>query len=381
MATTSTVQMFYAGNFADMDTKENNLTNEQPGYVLGTYDSLVVTSITEVDVNDDGIIHDDENGSGDYLTYDIGAGAVSTDLDSSSLYNAEILLGDGSTMSVPVLVIQAANGDVFISEYPDNPLDGLAIQSISLVSLNTSDAAGINRGASDSQGATIVCFATGTKIATQSGEVLVQDLRVGDLVMTLDHGLQPIRWVRHHKCPLDGMEPSEKPVLIKAGTLGKGVPVRDLVVSPNHRLFVGGRGQLAAAFDGEVLVAAKALTTLQGIRHMQGKRQITWVHFACDRHEVVFADGCLTETLLLGPMVLAALTQRERRDVVAIFGRPAVEGAPLNGPVVRDCVPVQRVRRALKDRRETGCLMRAGGEIRRSVDRVPPTARELCHLM
>ena len=111
MSTTSTVQMFYAGNLADMDTFEGNQTNEQPDYVLGTHDDLVVTSVSEVDVDEDGVIYDDEYGTGDYLRYDLGTGTATTALDSTSLYNADILLGDGSTMSVPVLVIQAANGE------------------------------------------------------------------------------------------------------------------------------------------------------------------------------------------------------------------------------------------------------------------------------
>ena len=111
MSTTSTVQMFYAGNFADMDTFEGNQTNEQPDYVLGTHDDLVVTSVSEVDVDEDGVIYDDEYGTGDYLRYDLGTGTATTALDSTSLYNADILLRDGSTMSVPVLVIQAANGE------------------------------------------------------------------------------------------------------------------------------------------------------------------------------------------------------------------------------------------------------------------------------
>ena len=111
MSTTSTVQMFYAGNFADMDTFEGNQTNEQPDYVLGTHDDLVVTSVSEVDVDEDGVIYDDEYGTGDYLRYDLGTDTATTALDSTSLYNADILLGDGSTMSVPVLVIQAANGE------------------------------------------------------------------------------------------------------------------------------------------------------------------------------------------------------------------------------------------------------------------------------
>lgn len=67
MSTTSTVQIFYAGNFADMDTFEGNQTNEQPGYVLGTYDDLVITAVSEVDVDDDNVIYDNEYATGDYF--------------------------------------------------------------------------------------------------------------------------------------------------------------------------------------------------------------------------------------------------------------------------------------------------------------------------
>lgn len=42
---------------------------------------------------------------------------------------------------------------------------------------------------------TVVCFCTGTPIRTIHGEVSVEELKVGDQVMTLDHGLQTIRWI------------------------------------------------------------------------------------------------------------------------------------------------------------------------------------------
>jgi len=115
MATTYTVEMFYAGNFADMDTDETDSDNENPNLVLGTFSNLVITEVSEVDVNEDGVIYDDEYGNVDYLSYNTGSGPINVGLDSSSLYNANVLLGNGSTLSVPVLVIQATNGDVFIS--------------------------------------------------------------------------------------------------------------------------------------------------------------------------------------------------------------------------------------------------------------------------
>lgn len=347
MTTTSTVTMFYIGNFADMDTFEGDTDTENPGLVLGVYGGLQQVAVTEVDVDDDGVIYDDEFATGDFLSYDTGAGAVSVNLDSSSLYNAEILLGDGSTMSVPVLVIQAANGDVFISEFPGNPLDNLAIQSIELVSLNTSDATGINRGASNVQNTRSVCYSAGTLIAVPDGAVPVETLRSGDLVLTHDHGPQPVRWIHRHDLPLDGTAEDATPVLIAAGALGAGVPETDLVVSSQHRILVGGAGQLQDRFTNEVFVPAKSLTGLRGIRRMHGKKRITWVHFACDGHEVVRANGCLSESLLLGAMVVNGLDARMRRRLSRIFGPAQAPAMALNGPPARVCLTVGAVRQTL----------------------------------
>lgn len=364
MTTTSTVTMFFIGNFADMDTNETDSDNENPNVVLGLHDALQFVDVSEVDVNDDGLIHDDENGTGDYLSYDTGSGTTTTALDSSSLYNADVLLGDGSTMSVPVLVIQSANGDVFISEYPANPLDGLAIQSISLVSLNTSNATGINAGASDVQNTSIVCYNAGTLIGTPDGEVPVEKLQPGDLVNTLDHGPQPIRWARSSDHPLEQVEPEAKPVLIAASALGHGLPTQDLIVSPQHRILVGGGGQLEVTFKTEAFAPAKSLTSLPGIRHMKGKQSITWIHFACDRHEVVTANGCLSESLLLGPMVVNGLTCKERQELTDIFGSAGTPDAALNGPAARECIMVGEVRRHLaKCMKEKG--QRAAKEIKK----------------
>lgn len=193
----------------------------------------------------------------------------------------------------------------------------------------------------------IPCYAPGTLIETPDGPRPVEELQIGDLVNTLDHGPQPIRWVRRGDHPLDAVDADGKPVLIAAGALGKGLPTQDLIVSPQHRMLVGGRGQLDDWFKTESLAPAKSLTTLQGIRHIKGKQKITWIHFACDRHEVVTANGCLSESLLLGPMVVNGLTNRERCALVAIYGTAPMQGAALNGPAARACLKVGDVRRRI----------------------------------
>jgi hypothetical protein len=193
----------------------------------------------------------------------------------------------------------------------------------------------------------IPCYAPGTMIDTPDGPQAVETLKVGDLVMTLDHGPQPIRWVHSGDQPLEAAEVDAKPVLIAAGALGPGLPAQDLIVSPQHRILVGGHRQLQGRFKTEAFAPAKSLTRLPGIRHMKGKTTITWIHFACDRHEIVTANGCLSESLLLGPMVVKGLTAAERQAVIDIFGPAPTPDAALNGPPALECLKVGVARRQL----------------------------------
>ncbi|MCO4826858.1 MAG: Hint domain-containing protein [Lentibacter algarum] len=181
-------------------------------------------------------------------------------------------------------------------------------------------------------------------IDTPEGARLVETLAAGDLVLTRDHGPQPIRWVRSRLDMLKGSKEDDKPVQIKAGALGHNRPAADLIVSPQHRILVGGAGQLQNIFTQEAFASAKSLTGLSGIRHMKGKSQITWVHFACDQHEVVRANGCWTESLLLGPMVVNGLSPTERQALANIFGRRPTPNKILNGPPARSCLSVSAVK-------------------------------------
>jgi len=191
-------------------------------------------------------------------------------------------------------------------------------------SLQTSDGGSSYSATPTSSPGTVPCYAPGTMIDTPDGPRAVETLRPGDPVSTADHGPQPIRWVRSGDHPLEEVGVEGKPVLIQAGALGAGRPAQDLIVSPQHRIVVGDGGQLMQFFDTVAFAPAKALTGLPGIRHMKGETKITYVHFACDLHEVVTANGCLSESLLLGPEVLKGLTLSERRNVARIF-KPAAQ--------------------------------------------------------
>ena len=212
--------------------------------------------------------------------------------------------------------------------------------------LQSTDGGGTYALASASKG-TIPCYAFGTLIKTPRGLRAVEDLEIGDMVQTLDVGPRRIKWLNRAEQPLEQISDDACPILIRADAFGQGRPARDLIVSPQHRILVGGEGQLDGRFDGTFFAPAKALTCLPGIRMMKGKRRIEWVHFAFDTHEIVCANGCLTESLLLGPLVMAGLTQSQRKELKRIFGSVPPTLA-LNGPPARPCLRVGEVRDVLE---------------------------------
>lgn len=92
---------------------------------------------------------------------------------------------------------------------------------------------------------------------------------------------------------------------------------------------------------------------------MKGKRDITWVHFTCERHEVVISKECQTESLLLGRMVLNGLKAKERRSLHQIFGPDTHRDVALNGQPARNLLSVKAarsliaIRKQLQNRRQS----------------------------
>jgi hypothetical protein len=170
------------------------------------------------------------------------------------------------------------------------------------------------------------------------------------LVITRDHGPQPIRWINSRSQPLEDTDGDDKPVLLKAASLGQNLPARDLIVSPQHRILVGGAGQLQAIFAREAFAPAKSLIALPGIHHIMGRKSITWIHFACERHEIVRANGCWSESLLLGQIAMQALSETQRAALHELFhADTAITATPvaLNGPSARPCLKVGEARRMI----------------------------------
>ena len=133
------------------------------------------------------------------------------------------------------------------------------------------------------------------------------------MVVTRDHGLQPIRWIEHRTVPAIGRF---APVRIRQNVL-TGLD-RDLVVSPQHRvLFQGYRAELLFG-DSEVLVAAKHL--IDGMDVTQDEQEmVTYIHFMFDQHEIVYAEGAATESFHPGDMGFSAVGDGAREELFSLF--------------------------------------------------------------
>ena len=158
----------------------------------------------------------------------------------------------------------------------------------------------------------IPCFVAGTLIQTPEGEVAVENLLPGDLVLTHDDGPQPLRWVGQRRVDAIGRF---APVEIRAGTFGAH---RRLLVSPQHRILV--RDSLAELLFGEdeVLIAAKHLVNGRSVRFRSGG-EVDYVHLLFDRHQVVFSEGLATESFLPGPHTSDLFEQETLDEICAIF--------------------------------------------------------------
>ena len=164
------------------------------------------------------------------------------------------------------------------------------------------------------------CFTPGTMIATPKGEVPVESLKAGDRVITRDNGIQEICWVGGKKVDWATMmaNPHLRPIMIRRGSIGNGLPERDMMVSPNHRVLVS-NDRTALYFDEhEVLVAAKHLVSGKRIFEVESIGT-SYIHFMFDQHEVVLSDGAWTESFQPGDYTLNGMGNAQRNEIFELF--------------------------------------------------------------
>lgn len=175
----------------------------------------------------------------------------------------------------------------------------------------------------------VPCFVEGTRIETDSGQQPIEAIQVGDLVLTLDHGFQPVAWHGVRTVPSLG---AMALVRIPAGSFGDHGP---LAVSPQHRLhFSGWRAQLFAGED-EVLVKAIHLVRAGRLAQDFSGAPVTYHHLLFARHEIIRAEGLWSESYYPGPATLAGYDPDVQEELLSLFPELQVDPAGGYGPSAR----------------------------------------------
>ncbi|WBO59092.1 MULTISPECIES: Hint domain-containing protein [unclassified Acidocella] len=143
--------------------------------------------------------------------------------------------------------------------------------------------------ASDGSVDIILCFYPGTRLAAEDGEIEVQDVKAGTMLRVADGRVLPVRWVGRSEVSMRFADPLRSlPIRIKAGALADNLPVRDLLVSPDHVMFLD-----------DVLIQAGALINgLTILREENVPEYFTYYHVELETHELLLAEGAPTESFV-----------------------------------------------------------------------------------
>jgi hypothetical protein len=134
-----------------------------------------------------------------------------------------------------------------------------------------------------------VCYVSGTRILTGRGEVAVEKLDVGDVLVTASGAHRTVRWLGHRRVDCARHpEPSVVwPIRIQAGAFAQALPARDLWVSPGHSILV----------EEGVLIPAGELVNGATIVQVPVESVEYW-HVELDSHDILLAEGLAAESYL-----------------------------------------------------------------------------------
>ena len=336
MPTTTNVRAISLGSHRDLDNDESTLGAERASELIGTTFGSVdnplahnIFTSTLYDGNDNGNIAFNNASGSPAGEYGIVNGANHY-LDTGILYVGSVTYMDGTTVTgIPLRLLQDTVGDLALVPPPIgastleiSALTTQPIRSITLTGVMQNNFSALNSsryGLADAP--TFVCFRHGTLILTEQGDVPVEDVRAGDMVLTRDHGLQPLRWIGSKQVDGAALQAFEslRPVRISAGSLGSGLPERDLYVSQQHRILISSKVAQRMFGETEVLIAAKHLVGLAGIDIDDSLATLEYFHLLFDQHEIVCSEGAQTESLFTGPEALKSVDPAARAEIMALF--------------------------------------------------------------
>ncbi len=185
----------------------------------------------------------------------------------------------------------------------------------------------------------MVCFTVGCNILTAFGDIPVEHLQVGDLIHTVDNGLQPVRWIGSREVSRTKMQvaPQSQPVRIKQHAFGPFLPAKDIWISQQHKMLLETEGQNNLFDMDSVFAPAKAMVNGDTISVDANAADTKYMHILFDEHQVVYVDGVPSESFYPCPGSLMSLTEEDRALVFDLM--PNLEAHPMSyGPTARRLV-------------------------------------------
>ncbi len=271
------------------------------------YNSTYNSSVTAVLDDDDGVYE--------------GGG----DADETISINGGPFLATNSTPWVLNVSFTDTNGDTFTEEfYFFNTGGSWYFIPTPGSTFGVGATLGSFQGISSSTGYNyddVICFTQGTKITTPTGRVNAEDLRAGDLVITRDNGIRPIRWIGTKNISGARLHafPHLRPIKIKAHSFGPNTPATELMVSPQHRMFLKSTQAQMMFGEAEVLVPAKGLLNDNSVTVDNTLTNTTYIHILFDQHELVMANGAWSESFHPGEASFDAIEQGARAELFELF--------------------------------------------------------------
>jgi len=170
--------------------------------------------------------------------------------------------------------------------------DGAPVAAVTLAGDYTGDTFLVTPGPAQNTitlaSAGVACFAAGTRILTDRGPVPVEALREGDRVVSAFGGIRPARWIgqRRIDCRRHARPTEVWPVRVRAHAFADGAPLNDLLLSPDHAIFVD-----------DVLIPVRYLVNGATVAQ-EAVVEITYFHVELPAHDVVLAEGLRCESYL-----------------------------------------------------------------------------------
>lgn len=280
------------------------------------------------------------------------------DIDTVDASGDPIFVGAGAVLEVEFTLTAVPQGGgpaidlLFVAAGPgENQGDlTLVVSTAPLVPGTTYDISFKNDGGGTPYGE-LVCFGRGTLIRTPAGDVPVETLQVGDRVVTLDEGAQPILWRAHRSVLFPTGD--DLPVCVAPDTFGPGQPYADTLLSPRHGLLRRDAVYRMLFDTSEVLMAAQDCVDGVAVTRDTTARTVEYHHIMLPQHGLIWAHGMLSESFYPGPISRACLDPAALAALAAVYPSLQDPCAPAPYPRARRVVRGYE-RDATRSRRTSG---------------------------